>query len=421
MLRQKRFFGLCKMPQIDYVTCADCDEEFARDDCAEIDGEVLCNDCACERGWGACEDCGEWMDDPEHSDLDGCPLCGECFDRKYCKCNSCDTVCKQDESYYDPDGNTLCESCYSDSVFYCESCGTECWLDGGYSHTDYGIVCSDCHSEHDEGDFSPGRNKPFDHTESTDCIGSRRRYGVEVETDDCNGYTDLDGRSAWGAKDDCTCDAKELYSAILAGDSGLREISKLSDLADDNGWESGDTCGTHLHIDMTDESLEELQCIAYAYRVTQDVWMDFVAERRRNYHYCYNLPWEAEEAADCNSESYLCTLGNRSDWLNLQAYNKFTTFEVRLLEGTCDGRKLRNWTKAHLRFADWAASHDIEDLKEKLAGKSTVDLFDLICREAWSDNSELRDYWGDVGNYEKVKVAVPASLQSCDDHRRLPV
>ena len=418
MLWQKRFFGLCKMPQIDYVKCADCDEEFDRDNCAEIDDEVLCNDCACERGWFSCSECDTWVDWVDNVDKDGCPICEDCFNQAYYKCNSCSEVCSKDDGHTAPDGDLLCETCYSESVFYCDECGTECWIQDGYTHTDYGIVCSNCGSD-DEGDFCPGhRGHSVRHEEAVEITGSRRCFGMEVETDDCNGYTDLQGRSGWGAKDDCTCGAKELYSAILAGDSGLREISKLSDLADDNNWDSGSSCGTHLHIDMRAEDLDGMKCIAYAYRATQDVWMDFVAERRHNYHYCYNLSWGARDAASCSRKSDLCDLGGRSDWLNMTAYHKHTTFEIRLLQGTCNGQKLRNWTKAHLRFADWAASHDIEDLKEKLAGKDRFDLFDLICREAWDDNRELRGYWGNVGGY--AKVMVPASLQSCDDHRRIP-
>ena len=225
--------------------------------------------------------------------------------------------------------------------------------------------------------------------------GSARCYGIELETDECDGYEDLKDSGAWGAKDDPTVNGKEFYSAILSGDAGLDAVRTWAKLADRNRWYASDDAGYHLHIDMRNESDDSLYAIAYAYRATQEVWLKFADKCRSSGSYARKCNWDCADvtaSADSRSFASWSCKNSRYMWFNTCSYGKFTTFEIRLHEGTCDGDAVINWVKAHTRFADWASSKGLKGVREALTGMNNAEMFDLIAREAWQDD-ELRDYY----------------------------
>ncbi len=230
--------------------------------------------------------------------------------------------------------------------------------------------------------------------------GSARCYGIELETDECGGYMDLQDSGAWGAKIDPTVDGKEFYSAILSGDEGLDAVREWAKLADSNGWSAFDNAGYHLHIDMRNESDDSLYAIAYAYRATQEVWLTFVDKCRPSGSYAHRCNWDCgdilQRADDLSFYSW-SRKNTRYMWFNTCAYGKFTTFEIRAHEGTCDGDAIINWVKAHIRFADWASGKGLDGVEEALSGLDDAGMLDLIAREAWQDD-ELCDYYAKKAN-----------------------
>jgi hypothetical protein len=237
----------------------------------------------------------------------------------------------------------------------------------------------------------------------TTCIGSERCFGVELETDNCDGYDALDyntASGAWGAKYDATCSGKEFYSDILSGDAGLAAITELTDLAVRNRWSAGDDCGYHLHLDMRSENDDSLYAAAYAYRATQELWHGFVDSSRRGNSYSHTANWTCADLDGYVDEgerfsSFLCRkVRGRYNWINLAAYNSHTTFEVRLHHATLSETEVCNWIKANTRFTDWACSLGYEGLRDKLIGKTSDEQFEIIASEAWQD-VDLRNYYAE--------------------------
>jgi hypothetical protein len=229
-------------------------------------------------------------------------------------------------------------------------------------------------------------------------IGSTRCFGVELETDECEGYQDLEGSGAWGAKNDCTVEGKEFYSDILNGDDGLAAIEEWGRLAERNGWDAGSSAGYHLHLDMRNESDDSLYAIAYAYRKTQEVWWSFVEGHRHSDTYSHACRWGCADvdAAVRDERSYYSFVGHgtRYNWCNLTAYGAHTTIEIRLHEGTCNGIEVANWVKAHTRFCDWASQLGYAGVKEALDGMDNDELFRLFMRDIWTDYP-LCEYYAD--------------------------
>ena len=354
----------------DLAYCADCEEIFDRTLLVTITGttrgygvfkrydKTVCVDCAEEAGWHKCEGCKDWVN--------------------------------PDDQRTSPGGDAYCESCFFDEYDYCADCEEVFDRDDLHCYNDE-TYCRGCLPNRDN--FSPAGFRNC--SGRTTIIGSERCYGLELETDDCDDYNDLEESGAWGAKNDPTCNGKEFYSTILDGDEGLAAIAELTEHADRNRWEAGDSCGYHLHIDMRQENDDSLFAAAYAYRATQAVWHSFVESHRVSNTYCYEPRWTCDDLIDYHGpfrQFVSDRISGRYSWINLNAYSYHTTFEVRLHHATLDEDEVCNWVKAHTRFVDWATTLGLAGVKEKLDGMDSNEMFDFIAREVWRDEA-LRDYY----------------------------
>jgi hypothetical protein len=198
-----------------------------------------------------------------------------------------------------------------------------------------------CHTEWDEG--NEVKSDSFTKT------GADRRYGVEFEVSDANGYADLEGKTVFGCKGDGSVsgDGCEFVSPILEGDAGLEAIDNFLNFAESRKWGADESCGFHLHIDVTDLTAVQKKRIAIAYRLTQDMWLAMVPRRRRTGGYSTKMRLSAEEM---ENESWYDISGNASryEWCNITG--RHGTIEIRLHHGTLDRKEIKNWIVAHLRF-----------------------------------------------------------------------
>ena len=428
-----------------WQTCDDCGEWFDSADLVDCNGDHHCEDCANGNGWFKCYGCDEWTNpDEQWAGADDNHYCESCFGDKYIICYGCDSPVRNEDSV-DCNGESRCESCARDDGWfeccscnswhhgdyrysdpsgyddYCESCFWEVYStceacnetfdrdDLTYHESDGCSYCSDCNPAGEDFHFSGFRNTDG----RTTCIGSERCFGVELETDECDGYDRLDrgmtmgGSGAWGAKYDATCNGKEFYSDILSGDAGLAAVAELTDLADRNRWFAGSGCGYHLHLDMRAENDDSLYAAAYAYRVSQELWHDFVDSSRRGNTYAHTANWTCADLDGYVDEEARFTefvsrkVRGRYNWINLAAYHGHTTFEVRLHHATLSETEVCNWIKANTRFTDWACSLGYEGLRDKLIGKTSDEQFEIIASEAWQDD-DLRNYYAEKSGRTEV-------------------
>lgn len=384
----------------DLVVCANCKDTWDRDDCRENpDGILWCIGCI-DEACCICEHCDKeyWSDDIQEVGTRGgrhgssvtenwCELCRE---TDSFTCDECDEVCNNDQRTNLSDGGSVCLQCYEDSYFTCEGCDGVFHRDH-LSNSEDSCYCDNCYRG--EGDFGPSGF--HNHSGCVTKIGSARCYGIELETDECAGYSELDGSRAWGAKDDCTVSGKEFYSDILSGDEGLSAVRDWGEIARDYGWQAGVSAGYHLHIDLRSDSDDQCYAVAYAYRATEEIWLSFVARCRRIGTYSQRCLWTCAEVVEAASyKSYYSWCGHRTryHWCNTNAFRDHSTVEIRAHQGTCDEIEVINWVMAHTRFVDWASTKGLDGVREALDGLADYEKFDLIAREAWQDD-ELRDYY----------------------------
>lgn len=389
------------MPTIttDQIVCENCSVAITGGNRAAINplGQYYCLRCMAAKCF-VCADCNSYafihdrvivQTPPQcHSDA----LCPDCAARQAILC-SCGTRIYRNNAFDDDCGGLICRECFDTFFVECVNCGRTVHTDNviiGEYDTPYCPACGNY-----EINFNYGT---FINVEGFDKLGSRRCYGIELETASCAEYVqELKENAAWGAKNDCTITGKEFYSAILSGDGGLDAVRELADVATANNWTVDHSAGFHLHLDMRGEVEDSLWAIAHAYRRTQEVWLSFVEAGRHDGEYVHKILWDCNDldAAKRHDDfDELAHNAERSDWANFSAYRVHQTIEIRLHHGTVDAGDVINWVKAHVRFADWASRLGYEGVRKALAGLTADELFTFIAKEVW-DDPDLTIYYGD--------------------------
>ncbi len=368
--------------------CVECDKAFEESDLHDLGGDMYCNDCACESGWSCCESCSEWVGGDDIRNCNDDFLCIDCALRAgWSNCTSCDGWMNSADSYVSPDNNdSYCCDCFWEIYTCCDGCNADIHRDDA-SYDDSGTYCSGCAPRGDNFDWAGFK----DQSGCTTIIGSERCFGLELETNECEYYDDLNGSAAWGAKDDSTIHGKEFVSDILSGDAGLAAVAEVTDLAIANRWDAGSNCGYHLHLDMRAENDDSLFAAAHAYFITGTLWRSFVNSSRYTNSMCSTVDWDSDDIADFvdhgGSFRNFCFahVMDRTVWINLRAYDKHKTFEVRNHHGTLDKEAICNWVKAHTRFVDWVCTVGLAKVRESLDGKPDTEMFNFIVNEVWRD------------------------------------
>lgn len=401
-LWQLRIDGTTEPPVPDRVECCDCGEETRYP--VSHDNDNYCEECF-DDSFCTCEGCADTLAHEDSEDCFGNTYCEDCADDFFPRCESCCERIAEGDCENNHMGEAFCSSCYHETYTSCEECGCELHTDDA-RYDDFGAYCEDCYVRegqcrgYSEGNFFPGS--------SYSEVGSRRRFGVELETSSCDGSAE--GTSIFGCKGDGSIDGMEFVSPPMEGDNGLREVRKLCEIANDNGWEVDKSCGYHLHVNVGDLTHEERASVAYAYLLTAELWNSFFPDSRRDSTYACGLCWtrtHCERYRDTGDAAYI-TDWTRYQWLNVSAYHRHGTFEVRLHTGTLNGRKVCNWIKAHTRFVDYVACLDFAELDDLLDG-DVQDQFDGLCQIL--DDMELCEFYAERHsryNETELQVLQPA-------------
>jgi len=301
-------------------------------------------------------------------------------------CYFCENHCNETEMRYTPDCRLMCLTCWVRQYFYCVVCGECEWRHSGHrSLSGGGYICYNCRPNPETWDC-----KPMDVSIATYAsIGSKRKFGIELETSRCDNYRNVKGRTYFGAKYDYSVTGMEFFSPILYGDEGLAEVDKLIEFAEGEDFEVNEDCGYHLHVDVRDETPVQLRHIAYAYAKAYPAWRGLVsAFRARESHYCHTPSYSAQSIKECRRIVDFCNGTDRYNYFNLAAYDRHKTFEVRIHDGTLHAKTIQYWVMAHTRFVDAVKDMTYNQIDELLAGSARKQ-FAALCL-IWDNASGQR-------------------------------
>jgi hypothetical protein len=241
-------------------------------------------------------------------------------------------------------------------------------------------------------------------------MGTRRKFGVELETSESPDYEDWAEYGGWGAVTDGSTSGMEFVSPPMHGNDGYDSVIEMCRRIKSNGCSIDSDCGYHVHLDLSDTDKGQRKAIALAYHYTRNVWAKFVDESRRDTNYArFNVNseangyggraptvyWDRDSIVKGDDKPDVDT---RYVWVNWASYNKHGTVEVRSHEATIDGRAVINWARAHALFIDYVKDMTVGQVTRVFGSEQPKAIMREL-RYAWKDSS-LADYYQSKGGIE---------------------
>ncbi len=326
------------------LNCYSCECEITSGLQVKHDNQLYCQTCF-DDDFCQCTKCNEIIhnDDALYSEVrrhEG-SYCTDCFNDLFFNCISCEGVFNKDDRLCDPDNDDICQDCYSESYTECESCNEVISRDDA-NYTDDSTYCASCYEEHENDCLKFQTSKTFDENTSKRFVGIELEFIQTKDVSRLKDYGLIKDDGSVSAKDGCNGEGQEFVTYPVNGDLLYKTIDTCTDIFKGNAYINS-TCGFHVHLDMRDSTITERQNVYNAWRVFESIFFDMTSQSRRENTYCKNVQGLTFDHAR-NADRY------RS--LNVTAYSKYKTFEIRLHQGSLDKVKVKNWVTLLLNFFD---------------------------------------------------------------------
>ena len=170
--------------------CGCCNEELF-----ELNGQLLCADCAESNGYRRCDDCGEWTEERDgYFVADGTFICADCLNSgEYAYCDECDRVVRYDEVVTVDAGTrteqTVCTDCAESRYYRCDDCG-EYFSSLRIHQDDYNnCICDDCFDSRWYICEDCGRLIHTDNVEFRNCVAYCEDCAPDDESNSFHDYS----------------------------------------------------------------------------------------------------------------------------------------------------------------------------------------------------------------------------------------
>lgn len=157
--------------------------------------------------------------------------------------------------------------------------------------------------------------------------------------------TDAEGRPQWKIVTDGSVHVEgftsvEVVTPKLFGAKGIAAVHRFSELWKEQGCSVNRSCGSHVHFDAYDWTLDDMVRLALVWaKIEVPVLWYLVSPSRRNGDFCKRVDEDyVVELTEDGPERL-----NRYHSLNLAAYQAHRTIEIRLHQGTTESKKIVPW------------------------------------------------------------------------------
>lgn len=157
----------------------------------------------------------------------------------------------------------------------------------------------------------------------------------------------------------------EVVSPVLRGTEGLAEVRTVMKVLRDAGARINESCGLHIHIGV-DGALtrQEQAAVIRLYHGWQWAMTAMVLERRINNQWAHLRTaerterlarmWEHGEGTDYDNHRGWAGMQDRYFALNVAAFGRHGTFELRAHHGSLNGTNAAAWVAFNLAFFEYA-------------------------------------------------------------------
>lgn len=178
----------------------------------------------------------------------------------------------------------------------------------------------------------------------------------------------------------------ELVSPILQGEAGLSELMKVCKVLNQCGAKVNRSCGTHVHINARNFTIEQWKRIYINYSRLERVIDGWMANSRRGNtnHYCQGFSQIADFERKINQASSLndiarSVITGRYWKVNPQSYSVHNTCEFRQHAGTTNYVKLASWIRFLSNLVDYSENHTVnERTLDSLRAFNSTEMVDYL-------------------------------------------
>lgn len=348
-----------------------------------------CAECARADGWNQCERdaCGAWSDDARATEGDGGGyLCPPCFASNAFVCDACETAWTNRDGTYTVGDESWCRGCRDEHSRACDACGDRFdTREGSYNAcNDCSRVtcegCDPCTCSEDSENDTPSNPVTYRAraVASVPSIDETIRFGMEIECRMPSFPND------WSAKHDGSLSRRgeyETVSPILQGTAGVARLAGAVAKMEREGCGTAGNGGIHVHVSRAGRAWT----VQDAYRVVShwSAWGEDLASyivpgfRLGSGARAYNAPLGgrngdgehvARNIADAvasgstrwtsgaSDVSHAC--GTRYRALNLEALDKYGTFEIRIFPSVVRADSATLYASFVARFVAFAVATD---------------------------------------------------------------
>ena len=250
----------------------------------------------------------------------------------------------------------------------------------------------------------PSANKPLDAAEAHSfTCAAKEKYGeiptffglpvyqnpvgIEIEVENWNGCPIPP--FFWQTAEDGSLkqSGMELVSLPLRGRNIDYALHELELIAKKNEFKFSHRTSVHVHCNVSTYTLRQLRSLVALYACAEELFFDFVDERRRGNTFCYRLVGTPAEMVFYTSdkEGDVCT---KYCAFNIQPVRRQLTVEFRHLEGTQDLKRLRRWIQLCGKLVGYAAELPPKSCVETVIENLTSGTLPRMYQDIWGDTAE---------------------------------
>ncbi len=194
-------------------------------------------------------------------------------------------------------------------------------------------------------------------------LATNRHVGIEVEVEGCDCLEMSDKWAVIGDGSLRNDGAEMVLRRPLAGAALSRAINDLAEtFADNPTLDASERTSVHVHVNVLDLSLEQVQNILLVYIATESALYKMGGKSRYDNIYCPGVTSALEQmplmrkamSSDNGDFLYACAHWCKYTGINFHSIYERGSIEFRAHEGTTDISRIRNWVNVLLTLVKYA-------------------------------------------------------------------
>lgn len=169
-----------------------------------------------------------------------------------------------------------------------------------------------------------------------------------------------DKNNYWVVKPDGSC-GMEVCSPISKGWAGINKLCQAADALRDGKVKSDHRCSLHIHVEVSDLTLDELASVVAHWFKCETVFMDAFGDVRKNNKYCQFIGlWDWLKTDKVMTAEEIVRLIGNQKYLSVNTFHlnkgKRPTMEFRIADShfCLNSYLLKNWVRLVIHFVEMA-------------------------------------------------------------------